>query len=194
MSGTTCTPSFTQESYELPQRRRSSQIAPDEIVPDERTQAEACKLLDFDSYSFSDIIETPYRPQKSFERLRRSISNLQDLIVVMSECSADSILCRFRPRSKRLTDVAVKDLSGATQPKKRREMIAEKIAARQKEKEEKKELELRIRREKLELEILDEVAIARMKNWSWPQADSSSTAADSSMSYEGEWYSEHDSD
>jgi len=194
MSETTCTPGFAQQSYNLPQRRPSSQIAPDEIVLDRRTEDEASELLDSESHCSTNVTETPHRPQGSLARLRKSISGLQDLIVVVSTCSANSVLSRLRPRRKRSPDVAVEDLSGATQPKRRRDMIAEKIAARQKEKAAKKEMELQNRMKALELELLDEIAVARMKKWSWPDAASSSMADDSAISQEGEWYSEHGSD
>jgi len=90
-------------------------------------------------------------------------------------------------------DVPVDDLEGDTQPKKRRDMIAEKIVQRQKVKEERKRQKIREEREKRELKYLTESSIRWLKNWNWPDADGSSTVGDGSMEHEEEHLSEHGS-
>jgi len=87
----------------------------------------------------------------------------------------------------------VDDLKGDTKPKKRREMIAEKIVERQKVKEEKKRQKIREERKKWELHWETEFSIRWLKNWTWPGADGSSTMGNGSMEHEGEHFSEHGS-
>lgn len=165
MSDTTFHTTLTQQYNKFTERRRSSQIAPDELFSNDTEEH-----LDIDD------VETPNRTRKPLQRLRKSISSFQDLLRTMSFCSENLLFSTFKKGRTQALNLPMNNPSNTTQPAKRREMRAGMRAARK------------------ELKRQEEVALNRMKEWSWPDAGSASHEEGSSVSYGSDCPSKYGSD